>query len=1315
MSRTRVSGLATAPRGRGRRWSWLAAALLALLALLATPVLSQNQEEDVGILAGMLQDLLSDAGRDVRIRGFEGALSSRATVTEISISDDQGVWITLSDVVIDWNRGALFNRDVAINELSAARIDLARLPVTTPADGNALPSPTAREDFSLPVLPVSVNIGILRAGLVHLDAPVIGQVAEFTLTGAAQLSGGQGQASFDAHRTDGQEGAFRFSGDFDNETRNLTMDLQLSEGPDGIATTLLNIPGHPALELNAHGAGPLSTFAAQFALSTDGQQQVAGTFAVVDETPETGVLAGGGFTVDIAGDLRPLLVEDLHPFFGPVSRLRATGQRSESGEIDLPELSISTGAMQLNGSAAISPEGVPRAVHLTAGIQRADGQPVLLPGTSGSVHLQSATLDVNYDETQSRDWTVAAQIDTLDVTNMTIGAATLNGRGRLNAVGQAPLPGGDTTPLFEGVFEFSAQGINADDPALQQAIGSTFFGLLSLNWPGAGAPLEVTGLTFEGQTVSLTAYGAFEGLDFTGFVEFEAPDLADFGALAGRPLGGHALATMQGSANPLTGALDLDADLTTQDLSVGIAEADALLAGQAGITLSLRRDIEGTTLRGLSVTAGTMHLTAEGSLQPNAADINARFELADLARLGEGYGGRAALDARLSTTARTTRVQLDGEIADLALSDLPSADLLGNILTGSNRLHAVLVTAGSVTQVQEASLTGPRLEMAAVGSYSAEAPDLTLTLTRLDMAALATGGRGHLSGRADYTGEAGTTRYALAIEGQGPLAIGIDAVDALIGSGLTLQARASVAPDGALSVDTARLDANGVRAVVSGRQEASGAARFTLESAIADIGQLVPGTAGQVTLDGIVNRVAGGDHYGLELNLSGPSGLTATTSGRINDDYTLALTMRGQSDSVMLNPLLEPAVVTGTIRFDGTMNGPVGLDALRMRVSVADGRYANPGAGIAFGDIVARAQLTGTDAQVEVTGTSATGGTAQVSGRIRLAQGSDADLTVQVNGLVVQQPQLFEANVSGSFRVNGRLDAGALVSGDVTVNTAEISIPNSPLGRSGWALTGLTHVAEDSASRRTRINAGILSGTRVGTAATPLRLDLRLNAPGRVFVRGRGLDAELGGTLRLGGDTRTVIPAGNFTLIRGRLDLLGNRFTLTDGSASMVGSFMPFVRLTATTESDGVQTSVTMSGQADSPEIIFSSIPELPQDEVLARLIFGRALTSLSPFQAAQLAVSVATLTGRAENSVLSRTRAAMGLDDLDFTVDDQGNTQLRVGRHIGERVYTDLSVDSTGQSEVTINLDLTPNVTLRGTADSSGGSGLGIFYELDY
>ncbi|MFN4100580.1 MAG: translocation/assembly module TamB domain-containing protein, partial [Pararhodobacter sp.] len=1251
----------------------------------------------------------------VRIVGFQGALTSRATISEISISDDLGVWITLTGVTLDWNRSALFSRRVEVNELSAERIDLVRLPSTGPADP-ALPSATARPEFSLPQLPVSVNIGEVRADAVFLGAAILGEEATFSMTGAARLQDGQGEARFDAVRTDGQEGAFRFIGDFNNESRILTVDLSLTEGPNGIVGTLLSIPGNPALGLSVQGQGPIDNFAADIALATDGEERVTGSFTLIDETPETGMLEGGAFSLDIQGDLRPLLTADLHPFFGASSSLRATGQRSDEGEFDLSELSVVTGAFNLDGSAAISAGGVPRAVRLTVGVERDDGEPVLLPGTSGAAFLQRATLFLNFDESVSRDWEMRAEIETLDVPDLTLGTATLDGRGRLNTNGTGAMsPQADGEPMFEGVFEFAAQRIDAVDPAVQQAIGSDFYGLISLVWPGEGKAVELRGLSFEGETVSLTANGKLDGLTFDGFTELAVPDISAFSALAGRPLGGQALANIEGQVNPLTGALDLIAELTTRDLSVGIDEADALLAGNAGIVLSLRRDTEGTFLRSLNVAAGTMELAGDGEFSPGSARATMRLEMSDLSRLGAGYDGQAGLEARFSSTSGTSRLRLDGTLSNLELGALPAADVLAGMFTGTNRLRADVLYADDVARIVQMSLIGPRLELGVEGQYSAAAPDVTVTLNRLDLAAVRPGARGQIAARAQMVGEDGTTRYALTVDGQGPLAIGIDAVDQLIGSGVSVQARATTTPDGAVRIDTARLEANGAQATISGLQDASGAARFDIDAAIENVGRLVPGISGRVALNGSVSRGAEASGYGVDLRLSGPSGMNATVAGLVNEDATVNLRMAGQVESALVSPMLEPASLSGLVSFDGTMNGPIGLNALRMNAQISGGRYSLPTNGIALADIQGQAQLTGSTAQLNATARSLAGGTAVVSGSVRLDQGRDLDLNVRVSDLVVQQPRLFEALVSGTFQVTGPMAAGALVSGDVLVETVEISIPNSPLSRGGFNLQGLSHVAEAQASRQTRVNAGIASGTRVGNAPTPMRLDLRLNAPGRVFVRGRGLDAELGGSLTLGGDTRTIIPAGSFTLIRGRLDLLGNRFNLTDGSASMVGSFIPILRLTATTESDGVLTSITVEGEAMSPDITFSSVPDLPQDEVLARLIFGRSLTSLSPFQAAQLALSVATLTGRADNSIISRTRQALGLDDLDFTVSDAGETQLRAGRRIGERVYTDVAVDSAGRSEVTINLDLTPSVTLRGRADSQGNSGFGVFFERDY
>jgi autotransporter translocation and assembly factor TamB len=61
---------------------------------------------------------------------------------------------------------------------------------------------------------------------------------------------------------------------------------------------------------------------------------------------------------------------------------------------------------------------------------------------------------------------------------------------------------------------------------------------------------------------------------------------------------------------------------------------------------------------------------------------------------------------------------------------------------------------------------------------------------------------------------------------------------------------------------------------------------------------------------------------------------------------------------------------------------------------------------------------------------------------------------------------------------------------------------------------------------------------------------------------------------------------------------------------------------------NGVTAVIVIGGRAQNPQITFTSTPALPQDEVLARLLFGSSVTSLSPTQAIQLAAALNSLRG---------------------------------------------------------------------------------------
>ncbi|WP_375692135.1 translocation/assembly module TamB domain-containing protein [Pseudooceanicola sp. LIPI14-2-Ac024] len=218
-----------------------------------------------------------------------------------------------------------------------------------------------------------------------------------------------------------------------------------------------------------------------------------------------------------------------------------------------------------------------------------------------------------------------------------------------------------------------------------------------------------------------------------------------------------------------------------------------------------------------------------------------------------------------------------------------------------------------------------------------------------------------------------------------------------------------------------------------------------------------------------------------------------------------------------------------------------------------------------------------------------------------------------------------------------------------------------------------------------------------------------------MFVRGRGLDAELRGEINIGGVAGDPRPVGQFDLVRGRLDVLRKRFDLTEGYIAFAGSFDPVIRLVAETTSDEYLIDITIAGSLTAPEVSFASNPALPEDEVLAQLFFGRDISELSTVQAASLAYSIAVLTGNAEGGVVGSIRDTFGLDDLDITQTEDGGTAIRAGAYISENVYADVEVTSTGQSTVSINLDLTDNVRASGKVNNDGDTSIGLYYERDY
>ena len=360
------------------------------------------------------------------------------------------------------------------------------------------------------------------------------------------------------------------------------------------------------------------------------------------------------------------------------------------------------------------------------------------------------------------------------------------------------------------------------------------------------------------------------------------------------------------------------------------------------------------------------------------------------------------------------------------------------------------------------------------------------------------------------------------------------------------------------------------------------------------------------------------------------------------------------------------------------------------------------------------AQLSGGQARVSGEAKVTSGGSVGVNGTVSLSGPYVADLAVSLTGVGLRDPDLYTTRLDGALTVTGPVQGAALVAGTVDLGRTELRIPSSGFGADG-DLPGLEHVNEPPDSAATRRRAGVTTGSGPSGGGSGYLLNVKVNAPNQVFIRGRGLDAELGGRLVLRGRTDAIVPSGAFNLIRGRLDILGRRLNVSEALLQMQGALIPFVRILASVDSDGITASVLIEGPANDPVVSFTSNPALPEDEVLARLLFDRGLDTLTAFQAIQLAGAVATLVGKGGEGLIGNLRKRAGVDNLDVTTADDGSTALTIGKYISDKAYTEATVSQGGTSSISLNLDVAPHITLKGHLDSDGQTGIGVFLQRDY
>jgi translocation and assembly module TamB len=439
--------------------------------------------------------------------------------------------------------------------------------------------------------------------------------------------------------------------------------------------------------------------------------------------------------------------------------------------------------------------------------------------------------------------------------------------------------------------------------------------------------------------------------------------------------------------------------------------------------------------------------------------------------------------------------------------------------------------------------------------------------------------------------------------------------------------------------------------------------------------------------------------FAFDLPKDGP------LEGRIDADLNLA----------RLAELLEldDQKLFGNLVTDIRLGGTLGAPSAQGPVTLDGGSYENDASGTALQDL--KIDALASDQWIALKTLSASTGKQGLiasNGQLKLVPEDGFPLSVTLNldqALLVDRDDA-EARISGDVAMTGSLDE-AEISGDLKVDRATIFLPDG----------GGPNLPEiDVTERNGRfVNPPETEGEAETSRPFDPALNLNIDLPNKIYVRGRGLESEWQGDLSIAGRASDPIITGSINIKKGYFDFLEKRFELTLGEIGFSGSSPPnpIIALEAVAEDDDFKAIIKLNGPADNPQFVLSSEPVLPDDEVLARLLFNRPLSEIGPIEAGKLALAVNKLRSSGGGfDAFGEIRNILKIDTLDVVSDQDGESRVRAGKYLNDDVYVEVergAADETGRARVEI--ELLPNLSLEADTSEDANSGVGFKWKFDY
>ena len=394
-------------------------------------------------------------------------------------------------------------------------------------------------------------------------------------------------------------------------------------------------------------------------------------------------------------------------------------------------------------------------------------------------------------------------------------------------------------------------------------------------------------------------------------------------------------------------------------------------------------------------------------------------------------------------------------------------------------------------------------------------------------------------------------------------------------------------------------------------------------------------------------------------------------------------------------------VLTGETTIDLGVTGDISDPQISGGISVAEGGYQNLDLGTILTDLsIDTTIMPGGDLGLSVKASDGAKGSVTTEGRVGLGD-SGIDLETNLNSAVMVRRDDVTARTGGKIRVAGPLNAIA-VTGGITVEEAEVRLvnanPPSIVTLGDVLIKGQPEPKEKDSS-------------------SSVTLDLSIDSPRRMFVRGRGLDSEWMMGLTVRGNAAQPRVNGSVDKVRGQLDLIGKSFDLERGRIFFDGGkeIDPLIDVVLTRETSDLTGRIIVDGPGSDPQLSFRSTPALPEDEVLPRTLFGKSSQALTGSQAISLGLGLATLMD-GSGGTLDTVRGAVGLDSLRIDQDEDGNASVAAGKEVADGVWVGTKTPlGEGGTSVVVEIDVLEDIQLDTEVEAGGDASIGLEWKKDF